>query len=131
MILPVTSLFAALAILGLLALSIPVALMRGRERMGDQIDHNLLDHRSRAHGNFIEYVPLMLIGLAVLELEAAPLWLLILLGTLMAAGRAAHAYSLIVVEVRHKLYKWRAIGMGLTWLALVATALSLPILLLV
>lgn len=131
MILPVTSLFAALALVGLLALSIPVALMRGRERMGDQIDQNLLDHRARAHGNFIEYVPFMLIGLAVLELEAAPLWLLITLGTIMAAGRAAHAYGLIVAEVRYKLFKWRAIGMGLTWLALAATAISLPILLLV
>lgn len=131
MILPITSIFAAMALVGMLALSIPVALMRGRERMGDKIDQNLLDHHARAHGNFIEYVPMVLTGLAILEFEAAPVWLLILLGGIMAVGRLAHAYSLIVAEVRYKLFKWRAVGMALTWLSIAAVAFSLVAMLLV
>lgn len=131
MVLPVTSVFMMLALVGMLLLSVKVALMRGRERMGDKIDQNLLDHCARAHGNFTEYVPLMLLALAVLEVEAAPLWLLVMLGLTMTMGRVAHAYSLIVAEVRYKLFKWRAVGMALTWLALAGAALSLIGLLLV
>ncbi len=48
----------------------------------------------RVHGNFIEYVPIVLILMALLELNGMPFYVLHALGITMLAGRIAHAMGL-------------------------------------
>lgn len=90
--LPVTSVFAAAAALMLIVLSMAVSF----RRIKIQVDHGdggdrALHRRIRAQGNFIEYVPICLILLGLLELRATPVMWLWGLGLLVAAGRLLHA----------------------------------------
>lgn len=48
----------------------------------------------RIHGNFAEYVPLLLILLFILEIQHAALWQLHLIGGLTLFGRLSHAVGL-------------------------------------
>lgn len=93
--LPVTSVFAGLAALALAFLGLRVAYYRMRARIayGDQDDKELR-RRVRAHGNFIEYVPIGLIALGLIELNGAAKWQVWTLGGALALARAAHAAGL-------------------------------------
>lgn len=89
--LPVTSTVAALAAVALVALSIAVSLRR--KKVGVRIGFGedlLLMRRIRAQGNFIEYVPLALILLALAEYRQAPAVLLWIVAGLLVAGRCLH-----------------------------------------
>lgn len=48
----------------------------------------------RIHGNFAEYVPLLLVLLLILELQQAAMWQLHLIGALTLVGRISHAIGL-------------------------------------
>lgn len=48
----------------------------------------------RIHGNFAEYVPLLLLLLLILEVQGAALWQLHLIGGLTLVGRVSHAIGL-------------------------------------
>ena len=76
-------------------------------------DDGILQRKVRAFGNFIEYVPLALLLIILLELISSPAWLLWLLGILLTIARIAHAWGVI------KTYgpsPGRAWGFFLTWL---------------
>lgn len=94
--LPVTSVFAGLAALALAFLGLRVAYYRMRARIayGDQDDRELR-RRIRAHGNFIEYVPLALVALGLIEMNGAPKWQVWALGGALALARIAHAAGLL------------------------------------
>lgn len=53
-----------------------------------------LERLVRAHGNFSEYVPIILILLLLLELRSAPAILLHVCGILLVVSRLAHAYGI-------------------------------------
>ncbi|MBD1841903.1 MAPEG family protein [Cyanobacteria bacterium FACHB-63] len=75
-------------------------------------EDGLLQRKVRAHGNFVEYVPLALLLILTLELMNAYVGSLWLLGGSLTVGRIAHAWGLI------KTYgpsPGRAIGFFLTW----------------
>ncbi|RUO37238.1 glutathione S-transferase [Aliidiomarina shirensis] len=95
MILPVTSLFAALLTLLYLVLAARIIRLRWRDRVGigngESVD---LQAAVRIHGNFIEYVPLALILLGLMELNAANPILLYGLGGLLFIARVSHAIGL-------------------------------------
>lgn len=116
----ITLLFASLHILLLLALAVRVAGHRRAQKIGigDGGD-TWLARKVRAHANFIEYVPVALLTLALLELSGlAAVWLWALGGTLLLA-RVLHAAGLS----RHAGYSFgRYWGTVLTWLALLAMA---------
>ena len=79
--------------------------------------HPALEQAIRAHGNFVEYVPLILLLLLLLELGGLrPLWLHVL-GIALTIGRILHAWGLSTSPGRSF---GRAVGTGLTWLTLVA-----------
>ncbi len=59
---------------------------------------NPLDKAVRAHGNFIEYVPLALILLGFAVQKSAPLWVIAGCGVALLLGRVCHAYSLLCHE---------------------------------
>lgn len=115
----ITPLYAAVAALMLIALSARVIGMRRRRRVsiGDGEDE-ILALRIRAHGNFIEYVPMALVLLLLLELGGASAWLLHGLGIALLAGRLVHAWSLGAHNGTG-----RIIGMGLTFGVLAVAAI--------
>ena len=93
--LPITGLYAALMSMMAVGLVIRVIQLRGRFRqsLGDG-GHAHLNRRIRAHGNFVETVPLALILIALCEAGSMPGWALHGLGILLLAGRLAHAAAL-------------------------------------
>lgn len=116
--LPVTSVLAAAAVVALIALSFAVSLRRMKldAAHGDAGDAMLL-RRIRAHGNFLEYVPIALIVIGLAELGGADRsWLWIVAGGL-ALGRLLHAIGTVRGST-----PLRAAGMIGTYLPLLAAA---------
>ena len=94
--LPITSMVVAVSAVGLIALSIPVTLRRLKVGVADGAgDDPVLHRRIRAQGNFIEYTPIALIGLALVEASGAAAWMVVTLAALLIAGRACHAIGLL------------------------------------
>lgn len=110
---PITMLF-----IGALAVAqVPLTVVVGYRRLITDIhfqdggDVTLL-RRMRAHGNFTETVPIVLLAMAACELAHCPTWLLWSGGASLVLGRAIHVATLIQVG-------WaptRALGMVLTFL---------------
>jgi uncharacterized membrane protein YecN with MAPEG domain len=119
--LPITSVFVAIAALALAGLGTTVALTRQRLRVnfGDNGDRVLL-RRMRAHGNFVEYVPLALIALALVEYNGAAKWLVWTLGGTLLLARALHAVGILA-----KIIPCRFAGITLTFLMLIAAGVIL------
>ena len=115
-----TPLWAALLALLYVGLAAQVIRARYRTRtaLGDGDDPGLM-RAIRAHANFAEYVPLILILLILAELQAARPWLLHLLGAMLFIGRALHAYGISQVD---EVLPRRSIGMALTFAVLVTAA---------
>lgn len=128
MLLPATSLYAALLILMLVALS--VRIIRLRRKHGVLfLDNNIdaLKTAIRAQANFAEYTPFALLGLGLLEIQHFPAWALHLLASLFLAGRLLHAYGHNTFEpgkVKEHL-KLRVAGMVCTFNALGLMAICL------
>lgn len=92
-VLPITSILTGALILLLVVLSLLVTARRavlGGIQFGDADDLELR-HRIRAHGNFIEIVPIVILGIAVMELAGAAPSLLWWLSGIFFAGRVLHA----------------------------------------
>lgn len=120
--LPITMGYAALLALLLLVLSMRV--VDGRRRFGVNLgdgDNPAMQRRIRAHANFVEYVPLLLILLALLEAAALPSWLLHSFGATLLVARLLHGYALAFSE------HWMAgrfVGTLLSFILLAVMALS-------
>jgi uncharacterized protein len=121
--LTLAALYAACLILIGLLLAARVIIVRRSRRIGigDGADHQLAK-RIRAHGNFSEYAPLLILTLMLLALLNAPHWLLHLIGLMGVIGRAAHAYGLSTTSGPSI---GRVGGMVLTLTALALGALAL------
>ena len=92
--------------------------------VGDDV---ILQHAVRAHGNFTEYAPLFLIGMAINEFNGMAWWLLAAVGVLFFAGRLLHAYSLLVAEHKSKGHRFRISGMIMSFAGLTLQAILLVI----
>ena len=110
---PVTVFF-----IGLFALiQIPLTVMVGYRRVQTGIqffdggDQTLL-RRMRAHGNFTETVPIVLLAMAAAEIASLPHWALWAGGLSLLIGRIMHASILITKGWGNP----RAFGMILTFL---------------
>lgn len=119
----VTPLYAAL--LGLLLLGLGLAVVRLRRKYavltGDG-GHADLARAMRVQANFVEYVPLTLILLFMLEMSRQPVWALHPLGAALFVGRLLHAWGYLATA---RLSFGRALGIGLTWIVLAVTAVWL------
>ena len=120
----ITSHYAALLALLLFALSVRViqARVAGRVVIGLGDDDRRLLRASRAHGNFVEYVPMVVVLMLLLELGGAPGWLLHLLGSMILAGRLAHGLGISREPDNLRL---RQLGMALTFTPLIMGAVAL------
>ena len=121
--LPITSLFVAAFGVALIALSLPVTLRRIKVGvpLGESSDETLR-RQIRAQGNFVEYVPLTLVAMGLVEAQAAPTWMVLAIGVALAGGRLLHAVGMLKGST-----PLRGIGMILTYLALASAAASLII----
>lgn len=120
----VTLLYAGLLAGMMAVLSIRVPMRRGAVNVpyGDGNDERLAT-RVRAFGNFIEYVPMILLLMALLELSGTSLGLLHGLGVALLAARVLHAAA---YRGRNELSALEKVGRGVaamsTWLVLGAAA---------
>lgn len=119
----ITGLYAALLALLMIALAVRVMLLRRNTSIGlGDGGNRTLACAVRAHGNAIEYVPVGLILLLVLELNQTLPLLLHTFGIALVVGRVVHALGLSATP---GMSAGRAVGAALTLLVLVAMALML------
>jgi hypothetical protein len=94
----VTPLYAGLLALLFFALSLRVVQMRGTGiSLGDGGNPAML-RRIRGHANFAEYVPLVLIMMALLELSKFSIYVLHAIGVTLFVARLLHGYALSFTE---------------------------------
>ena len=110
---PITALFVGLFAL----IQVPLTIMVGYRRVQTGIqfldggDQTLL-RRMRAHGNFTETVPIVLLAMAAAEIAGISHWALWVGGLSLLVGRVMHATILITKGWGNP----RALGMILTFL---------------
>lgn len=94
--LPATALLAGIFALLVVLLSVQVSLRRakGNTVFGDGGD-DTLRRRIRAHGNFIEYAPLAVAALALVEFRGGESWLVWSLCIGFMFSRIAHALGML------------------------------------
>ena len=114
------------AVLGLLSLALAAQVVRARASekviFGDGASV-VLQQRIRVHGNFVEYVPLALLLLFLLELNGMwSLWVLHALGGSLALGRLLHAWGL---STSTGTTPGRFVGTVLTWLVILCECVLL------
>lgn len=87
-----TAPFIAILLLMQVFLSIRTSTVRARLDIdyGDKGDLAMLK-AIRAHGNFIEYVPMVLIAMGASEMAGAPVWLVTVSGCVLVLARLFHA----------------------------------------
>ncbi|MEO8651527.1 MAG: MAPEG family protein [Hyphomicrobiaceae bacterium] len=83
----------------LIILSLRVSLIRrdARVALGDG-DNEILRRRIRAHGNFVEFVPIALLLLALAEHTGMGSLFIHLFGIVLLAARISHAYGICQTE---------------------------------
>lgn len=119
----ITGFYAGLCLLLVLVLAWRVVVVRRATRTGlGAGGSTALEQRIRAHGNAVEYLPMGLLGLLLLELTGhAGAWLHALGATLLVA-RVLHAWGLSTsAGTSHG----RFLGTALTWLVFIVMALLL------
>ena len=94
----ITPLYAGLLAILFVVLSLRVTSMRGHGvSLGDG-GNPVLQRRIRAHGNFAEYVPFILLMIGVLELSHFSVYVLHGLGLTLLVARLLHGYALSFSE---------------------------------
>ncbi|MGB5324038.1 MAG: MAPEG family protein [Pseudomonadales bacterium] len=112
----ITLLYAGLLSIVLFVLSYRVVQIRRQGvTLGDGGDPTL-QRRIRAHGNFTEYVPIILIMIALLEANQVPAYLLHVLGLALLIARCLHGYAMSFTE---SFFFGRFWGTAITFLLLV------------
>jgi len=91
----ITGLYVALGVLLVLVLAVRVVMRRWTARIGiGDGDDKELRKRIRAHGNAVEYLPIGLLALLLLDLDGTTPVLLHACGIALIVARIAHAIGL-------------------------------------
>ena len=119
----VLPLYAALFSLLFVTLSVRTLRLRRTLRIaiGDSGNETML-RAMRVHSNFAEYVPFSLLLILLVEMQAAPPVLVHALCLCLLVGRLSHAFGVSKLKEN---YRYRAVGMVLTFTTLVASAVYL------
>ncbi|MDQ7050111.1 MAG: MAPEG family protein [Enterobacterales bacterium] len=118
---PILSLYSGLLAVILIILSMKVAMARKKNSVGIGDGGNQeLSRAIRVQGNFIEYVPIALILLAVFETNGGNSIVAHVAGGSLLIGRLLHAYGL---GKSAGISIGRGLGMLLTWLTILALGL--------
>jgi len=115
-------------VLGLIAVGLSVVVVR--RRVANKVSFGSggnpdLERAIRAHGNFTEYVPLILLLLLLLAAGGTSAYLLHGLGIALVLARLAHAQGLLGSPGESR---GRTIGVALTWTVLVVASIRAIIL---
>ncbi|MGZ5607918.1 MAG: MAPEG family protein [Methylobacter sp.] len=115
----ITSIYASLSVLLIVKLSLAVIKLRrlNRVSVGDG-GIEALQLAIRAHSNALEYIPIALMLLFMLELNGAPKILIHILGVTLLVGRILHAMGLPAKD-----FKKRVLGMQITIYLLIGLAI--------
>lgn len=117
-----------LSLLALIFITLSIATIKVRKKaqiaVGTDGDKLLL-RRTRAHGNFAEYVPIAVMLIYANEYAGAATWWIHVLGGLLLVGRLSHAYG--ISQLNENL-RFRISGMLMTFASIIASALSLLVL---
>ncbi|MFP3943031.1 MAG: MAPEG family protein [Alphaproteobacteria bacterium] len=109
----------------LIMFTLALMVVRARRKTGVGLGHDepttLLRRAYRAQANNVEYVPMALILLGILELAQSPALFLHLLGGMLTVGRIAHAWGLSRSGERSP---GRAVGIVLTWISFLTAAFA-------
>lgn len=120
--LPITLMYAAIFAVFALVLSFRAGGFRGKVGVsvlfGDPANMELAE-RVRVHQNFLEYVPIMLILMGLIEANNGSSMFLFVVGDLLIIARIAHAIGLKHDNMAHK---GRTIGAGGTALVTLVSA---------
>ncbi|MGI9270307.1 MAG: MAPEG family protein [Woeseiaceae bacterium] len=123
MALPITALYGSIMMIFALALSARAGGFRGKSGIsvlyGDPANMELAQ-RVRVHQNFLEYVPMAIILMGLLEINGGNSTFLHVFGVILIIARYAHAIGLRHDNMAHP---GRAIGAGGTALMSAAAAL--------
>ena len=115
----ITSLYASLLALLIVRLTLSVIKLRRKNRIsvGDGGNEEL-QLAIRTHANAVEYIPIALLLLLMLELNGAPKILIHILGATLIIGRIIHAMGLPAKNLKR-----RVLGMQITIYLLIALAI--------
>tara|TARA_B100000989_G_scaffold265003_1_gene217677 strand:- start:131 stop:514 length:384 start_codon:yes stop_codon:yes gene_type:complete len=117
----ITLLYTSLLTILVIFLAIKVGMNRTETNtMLGEGESSALLQSIRAHGNLIEYAPLALILLALLEMQNTSNWVLHLCGSLFFLARILHAYG---VSISRESTPYRLIGALVTWLIMLVMSL--------
>ena len=123
MSLPITALYAGIMVIFALALSFRAGGFRGKSGisvgLGEPVNMDLAE-RVRIHQNFLEYVPMAIILMGILETNGGNATFLHVFGVVLIVARIAHAVGLKHDNMGHP---GRAIGAGGTALISLVAAL--------
>jgi uncharacterized membrane protein YecN with MAPEG domain len=102
------ALYVGLFGLLLIVLSMRVSLVRrdARVSLGDG-DSEILRRRIRAHGNFVEFVPIALLLLALAEHTGMGTLFIHIFGIILLVGRISHAYG---ISQEQETFAFRMVG---------------------
>ena len=116
---PVTAVFTGVLALMLVGVSVRVTMLRAKKKV-DLFDGGdpALGRAIRVQGNFIEYVPMALALMGLVEWMGAKSWVVYLLGSALLAARVAHALG-----IYSSVFPARVIGTSITWIVLAAGGL--------
>jgi hypothetical protein len=115
-----TSVYAA--ILGLVLLQLGIRTLHLRRRLGIPIGDggsSAMLRAMRVQANFVEYVPMTLLLILLIELQGGSLFLVNLLCLLLLTGRIVHAIGVSRVAED---YRFRVLGMAMTFASLALSA---------
>ncbi len=115
------SLWVGLNILLTLLLALNVVRHRFKAQ-GDSGDPAVLEKAVRAHGNNVEYVPSILIGLGLMAMMGASAQTLNILGGTLLVVRISHAYGIQQAKVPNA---FGLVGNFGTWLTMLCVATTL------
>ncbi|MEC7276512.1 MAG: MAPEG family protein [Bdellovibrionota bacterium] len=121
--LSITSFYAGC--LGILYLGLSFNVIRNRWKFRQSLGSGSeaqLEKSIRIHGNFSEYVPLIVIMMALLELNKESVNLLHSFGIMLIVGRLLHAYGIAIKKVPNP---YRIIGMSLTFICMIGSSIKL------
>ena len=116
---PITAVFTGLLALMLVGISIRVTVLRAKKKISffDGGDKEL-GAAIRVQGNFIEYVPMALALMGLIEAMGAKHWVVYLFGILLVLARIVHAWGLY-----SGVFQGRVIGTTTTWIVIAAGGL--------
>lgn len=116
---PITAIFTGILALMLVGISIRVTVLRAKKKINffDGGDPEM-GVAVRVQGNFVEYVPMAIALMGLIEAMGAKHWIVYLFGIVLVLARITHAWGLYA-----GVFQGRVVGTTATWVLIAAGGL--------